>query len=148
MKAILNDGTLEIYSHSLNKAQSIISPGDFVYVGGKYAGKNHHPRDTISYVASQDFKEAKMWIRKICIYKDMPLRAFVDEMSCWEGFTIKRWDCTPIISITRCRSVIRVAGKKCTVLSAKQVCCCKKRKGWLASVPRINVTESQRSIRW
>lgn len=61
-----------------------------MYVGAKYAGKNHHPRDTISYVANQDFKEAKMWTRKICIYKDMPLRAFVDEMSCWEGFTIKK----------------------------------------------------------
>lgn len=25
----------------------------------------------------------------------MPLRAFVDEMSRWEGFTIKRWECIP-----------------------------------------------------
>ncbi|MEI2271510.1 hypothetical protein OHD16_05100 [Sphingobacterium sp. ML3W] len=95
MKAILNDGTLAIYSHSLKKAKSVVCPGDFVYVGAKYADKNQHPRDTMSYVANQDFKEAKMWTRKIRIYKGMPLRAFVDEMSRWEGFTIKIWDCIP-----------------------------------------------------
>ncbi|RKO69386.1 hypothetical protein D7322_21740, partial [Sphingobacterium puteale] len=53
------------------------------------------PRDTMSYVANQDFKEAKMWTRKIRIYRNMPLWAFVDEMSRWEGFTIKRWECIP-----------------------------------------------------
>ncbi len=49
----------------------------------------------MSYVANQDFDEAKMWTRKIRVYKDMPLRAFVDEMSRWEGFMIKRWECIP-----------------------------------------------------
>jgi len=37
----------------------------------------------------------KMWTRKVRTYKNMPLRAFVDDMSRWEGFTIKRWDCLP-----------------------------------------------------
>lgn len=66
-----------------------------MYVGAKYAGKNQHSRDTISYMANQDFKEAKMWTRKIRVYKDIPLYVFVDEMSRWEGFTIKKWDCIP-----------------------------------------------------
>lgn len=95
MKAMLNDGTLEIYSHNLHKVQSIIHPGDFVFVGATYVGKNQSPRDTMSYVANQDFEDARMWTRKIRVYKDMPLRAFVDEMSRWEGFTIKRWECIP-----------------------------------------------------
>jgi len=46
-------------------------------------------------MANQDFKEAKMWTRKIRVYKDIPLYVFVDEMSRWEGFTIKKWDCIP-----------------------------------------------------
>jgi len=94
-KIMLNDGKMEIYSHSLNKVQSIVCPGDFVYVGAKYAGKNQQPRDTMSYLANQDFNDAKMWTRKIRIYRNMPLWAFVDEMSRWEGFTIKRWECIP-----------------------------------------------------
>jgi len=47
----------------------------------------------MSYVANRYFGEAEMWIRKIRIYKDMLLHAFVDEMSRREGLTIKRWDC-------------------------------------------------------
>ncbi|WP_313420028.1 FecR domain-containing protein [Sphingobacterium multivorum] len=95
MKVMLNDGTMEVYSYNLNKVQSIVCPGDFVYVGAKYADKNQQLRDTMTYVANQDFKEAKMWTRKIRIYRNMPLWAFVDEMSRWEGFTIKRWECIP-----------------------------------------------------
>lgn len=95
MKALLNDGKMEIYSYSLNKIQSVVCPGDFVYVDAKYAGKNQLSRDTMSYLASQDFKEARMWTRKIRIYKDISLHAFVDEMSRWEGGTIKNWDFIP-----------------------------------------------------
>ncbi|QIH35257.1 FecR domain-containing protein [Sphingobacterium sp. DR205] len=105
MKAMLNDGTLEIYSRNLNKTRSIVCPGDFVYIGAKYVGKNQLPRDTMTYVANLDFEEAKMWTRKIRIYRNMPLWAFVDEMSRWEGFTIKRWDCIPknkLISVSIC----------------------------------------------
>ena len=29
------------------------------------------------------------------MYRDVPLVAFVHEMSHWEGFTIKNWDCIP-----------------------------------------------------
>ncbi|PUV22768.1 FecR domain-containing protein [Sphingobacterium athyrii] len=104
-KTMLNDGKLEVYSHSLNKTRSIVCPGDFVYIGAKYVGKNQLPRDTMTYVANLDFEEAKMWTRKIRIYRNMPLWAFVDEMSRWEGFTIKRWDCIPknkLISVSIC----------------------------------------------
>ena len=38
-KAMLNDGTLEIYSRNRHKVQSIIHPGDFVFVGAAYVGK-------------------------------------------------------------------------------------------------------------
>lgn len=95
MKALLNDGKMEIYSYSLNKVQPVVCPGDFVYVGAKHVGKNQPSRDTMSYLASQDFKEARMWTRKIRVYKDISLQAFVDEMSRWVGFTIKKWDCIP-----------------------------------------------------
>ncbi|WP_313240015.1 FecR family protein [Sphingobacterium multivorum] len=95
MKTMLNSGTMQVYSHKLNKVQFMACPGDFVYVGTKYAGHNQQPRDTMGYVADQDFEEAKMWTRKIRVYKDMPLLVFVDEMSRWEGFTIKKWDCIP-----------------------------------------------------
>jgi len=95
MKTMLNAGRMEVYSHDLHKVKSMVSPGDFVYVGTRYAGYNQHPRDTMGYVADQDFKEAKMWTRKIRVYKDVPLVVFVGEMSRWEGFTIKKWDCIP-----------------------------------------------------
>lgn len=94
-KTMLNAGKITQYSYRLDKIQTLVSPGDFGFVGAKYAGKNQPPRDTMSYVANQDFKEAKMWTRKIRVYRNMPLRAFVDEMSRWEGFTIKRWECIP-----------------------------------------------------
>jgi len=73
---MLNNGKLEVYPHSLNKMRSIVSPGDFVFVGATYVGKNQPPRDTMSYVANQDFDEAKMWTQKIRVYKNMLLRAF------------------------------------------------------------------------
>lgn len=42
-KTMLNDGKLEVYSRSLNKTLSIVCPGDFVYIGTKYVGKNQLP---------------------------------------------------------------------------------------------------------
>ncbi|WP_286778357.1 FecR family protein [Sphingobacterium thalpophilum] len=95
MKTILNDGTLQVYAYHLKKGRSIICPGDFVFVGAKNVGKNQHVQDTMDYVANLDFEDARMWTRKIRIYKDIPLYVFVDEMSRWEGFVIKKWDCIP-----------------------------------------------------
>ncbi|MEN5088848.1 hypothetical protein ABE426_20470 [Sphingobacterium faecium] len=63
-----------------------------------------------------DFEIAKMWTRKVRTYKNLPLIVFVDEMSRWEGFTIKRWDCLPKNKLIT--ASVHYRGKKEEVYSA------------------------------
>lgn len=94
-KIVLNNGKLDLYAYSLKKSKKMYCPGDLGVLMATQSAKSSVPKDTLFHMENMDFEIAKMWTRKVRIYKNIPLRAFVEEMSRWEGFTIKRWDCVP-----------------------------------------------------
>ncbi|MGJ1325246.1 FecR domain-containing protein [Sphingobacterium faecium] len=94
-KIVLNNGKLDLYAYSLKKSKTMYCPGDLGVLMAGRSDKSSVPKDTLFQMENMDFEIAKMWTRKVRIYKNIPLRAFVEEMSRWEGFTIKRWDCVP-----------------------------------------------------
>ncbi|MFD2903813.1 FecR domain-containing protein [Sphingobacterium anhuiense] len=94
-KIVLNNGKLDLYAYSLKKSKTMYCPGDLGVLVATQSSKSSMPKDTLFRMENMDFEIAKMWTRKVRIYKNIPLRAFVEEMSRWEGFTIKRWDCVP-----------------------------------------------------
>ncbi|MCS3556948.1 MULTISPECIES: FecR domain-containing protein [unclassified Sphingobacterium] len=94
-KIVLNNGKLDLYAYSLKKSKTMYCPGDLGVLVATKSAKSNVPKDTLFRMENMDFEIAKMWTRKVRIYKNIPLRAFVEEMSRWEGFTIKRWDCVP-----------------------------------------------------
>lgn len=94
-KIVLNNGKLDLYAYSLKKSKIMYCPGDLGVLMATQSAKSNVPKDTLFRMENMDFEIAKMWTRKVRIYKNIPLRAFVEEMSRWEGFTIKRWDCVP-----------------------------------------------------
>ncbi|NGF55819.1 hypothetical protein G5B00_04770 [Parapedobacter sp. SGR-10] len=52
-------------------------------------------RDTLIAAQGINFESAIVWTKVVRRYDNIPLRAFVEEMSRWEGFTIKDWRCIP-----------------------------------------------------
>jgi hypothetical protein len=104
-KTMLNVGRLDLYARNLKKVQALTLPGDLGFVETVFRNKNKFAKDTIGYVGDQHFESAKNWVRKIRVYKEIPLRVFVDEMSRWEGFKVTKTDCLPkdkCISVAIC----------------------------------------------
>lgn len=69
------------------------------------AGQTGVARDTLMFAQNIDFESAIMWTKVVRRYENIPLRAFVEEMSRWEGFTIKDWSCIPkdkVITVSVC----------------------------------------------
>ncbi|AIM36182.1 hypothetical protein KO02_05335 [Sphingobacterium sp. ML3W] len=94
-KLVLNNGEVDLYSYSLRKSELLYCPGDLGVLMAERSDKSGLEIDTLFREVNVDFEMAKMWTRKIRTYKNISLRIFVDEMSRWEGFTIKQWDCLP-----------------------------------------------------
>jgi hypothetical protein len=94
-KIVLNNGKLNLYAYSLKKSKRLHSPRDLGVLMADWLDKSSVPKDTLFRMEDMNFEMAKMWTRKVRTYENIPLRAFVEEMSRWEGFTIKRWDCLP-----------------------------------------------------
>lgn len=94
-KAVLNTGELDLYSYKLKEAVTLRCPNDFGMISPSANSPKQAPRDSLISASNVDFEVAKMWTKVVRTYEDIPLRAFVDEMSRWEGFTIKDWQCVP-----------------------------------------------------
>jgi len=94
-KIVLNNGKLDLYAYNLKKSKRLHSPRDLGVLMADWLDKSIVPKDTLFRMADMNFEMAKMWTRKVRTYENIPLRAFVEEMSRWEGFTIKQWDCLP-----------------------------------------------------
>ncbi|WP_400260878.1 FecR domain-containing protein [Sphingobacterium sp. SG20118] len=92
-KLVLNNGALDLYSYSLRKSESLYCHGDLGVLKAERSHKSGLQIDTLFREVDMDFEMAKMWTRKVRSYKNISMQAFVEEMSRWEGFTIKRWDC-------------------------------------------------------
>jgi len=115
-KMILNNGKLDLYSYSLKKSETLYCPNDLGVLMVGRSDQSGSPVDTLFRVENMDFEMAKMWTRKVRTYKNVPLIVFVDEMSRWEGFTIKRWDCLPKNKLIT--ASVHYRGKKEEVYSA------------------------------
>lgn len=86
-------GKLVLYSYNLKKSEALNLPGD---IGMLLAGRLYGfgLQVYILFVGpNMDIEIDKIWTRKVRIYKNIPLVAFVEEMSRFEGFMIKPWDC-------------------------------------------------------
>lgn len=94
-KTVLNTGELDLYSYNLNKVQSLYHPGDLGTLVALSTPQGQPVRDTLFRMEGMDFEIVQRWMNSIRVYDHMPLRAFVEEMSRWQGFTIKNWDCIP-----------------------------------------------------
>lgn len=94
-KTVLNRGELDLYSYRLKKAQSLYCAGDLGVLVATRGAKDKALKDTLIRTEGMDFEVASMWMHTMRTYKEISLGAFVDEMSRWEGFTIRNWNCVP-----------------------------------------------------
>lgn len=86
-------GKLVLYSYNLKKSEALNLPSDMgVLLVGRL--NSFCFQVYILFIGpNMDIEIDKIQTRKVRIYKNIPLVAFVEEMSRLEGFTIKRWDC-------------------------------------------------------
>lgn len=94
-KVMLVDGKADLYVKSLKKDLKLSRCGDLGMVVQYRVPQGNSLRDTLVFSKDQDILEARQWTQKLRVYRDVPLVAFMYEMSRWEGFTVKNWDCIP-----------------------------------------------------
>lgn len=94
-KALLRSGELQLTGTDPSERLDMICPYDLGVIRTVPANGSVGIRDTLLYAANVDFESAITWTRAKRTYKDMPLRAYVEEMSRWDGFKINDWKCLP-----------------------------------------------------
>ncbi|SKC01564.1 FecR family protein [Sphingobacterium nematocida] len=94
-KIMLRNGIATLYAENKNKGLRLSQRGDFGAITKLLSAQESTSVDTLLLARNQDIEQAKQWTHKVRKYDDMPLTAFMHEMSRWEGFTIKNWDCIP-----------------------------------------------------
>lgn len=94
-KIMLRNGIATLYAKNKIKGLRLTQRGDFGAITKLLSAEESTPADTLILAHNHDIEQAKQWTHKIRKYNDMPLVAFMHEMSRWEGFTIKNWDCIP-----------------------------------------------------
>lgn len=62
---------------SLKKSETLYCPGDLGVMMAVRSDKSRVAKDTLFRMENMDFEMAKMWTRKVRIYKNIPLVAFV-----------------------------------------------------------------------
>jgi hypothetical protein len=94
-KTLLRNGEVDLFANNHVKPLALMCPHDLGVIKTVATGQKGALRDTLLFVQDMSFESAILWTKAVRRYKDIPLRAFVDEMSRWEGFTIKDWSCIP-----------------------------------------------------
>ena len=94
-KIMLRGGIASLYAKNKDKGLRLTQRGDFGAITKLLSAQESTSVDTLLLARNQDIEQAKQWTHKVRKYNDMPLTAFMHEMSRWDGFTIKNWDCIP-----------------------------------------------------
>jgi len=140
-KALLREGEVDLFGQGEGNTLALRCPYDLGGIRTIPTAQAGVVRDTLIAAQGIDFKSAIAWTKVVRRYENIPLRAFVEEMSRWEGFTIKDWRCIPedkVITATVCYrndreqvfAVIRNVGVRLWVKEGMLSFCPEDTKNW------------------